>query len=342
MTGLPTVYEYTGHRFNSRGLHGYCTWVRSRDRTLSTASATAKRERCLSTKVLIEQLKKHFTDSGPTGKNKSKGHKHYVCNYCETRFVGSATNLKDHFLKGKCSIERVTRSLGADERLRRIEGIRMGTMQAESLIGGKGSAGAGPSRAPSRSSLVVPSPTASRPPVPAVGESSTPATSGYAAPLVGRPTRQTLIEEADSIITQNEQISRHLDRFLICTNQPFSLVENYYFLQLINAVKNCHPSWWSCKRDEMRTKRLDGQRKLVGDDMMSLVRKWERTGCMLQMDGWSDRRNKPHLNVMVSSPVGTVFWKSVCMEGKEKDSAAYFKLLEGVIEEIGPQSSSAS
>ncbi|GBG64577.1 hypothetical protein CBR_g45635 [Chara braunii] len=88
----------------------------------------------------------------------------------------------------------------------------------------------------------------------------------------------------------------------------------------------------------MRTKRLDGQCKLVGDDMMSLVRKWERTGCMLQMDGWSDRRNKTHLNVMVSSPVGTVFWKSVCMEGKEKNSTAYFKLLEGVIEEIGPQS----
>ncbi|GBG65896.1 hypothetical protein CBR_g54187 [Chara braunii] len=88
----------------------------------------------------------------------------------------------------------------------------------------------------------------------------------------------------------------------------------------------------------MRTKRLDGQRKIVGDEMKSLVRRWERTGCMLQMDGWSDRRNKPHLNVMVSSPIGTVFWKSVCMEGKDKDSVAYFKLLEGVIEEVGPRS----
>ncbi|GBG73448.1 hypothetical protein CBR_g16163 [Chara braunii] len=202
----------------------------------------------------------------------------------------------------------------------------------------EGSAGAGPSSAPSRSSLVAQSPTASRPPVPAVGESTTPTTSRNAAPLVGRPTRQTLIEEADNIITRNEQTSRHLDCFLICTNQPFSLIENHYFLQLIDAVKKSHPSWWSCKRDEMRTKRLDGQHKIVGDEMKSLVRRWERTGCTLQMDGWSDRRNKPHLNVMVSSPIGTVFWKSVCMEGKDKDSAAYFKLLEGVIEEVGPRS----
>ncbi|GBG71245.1 hypothetical protein CBR_g8548 [Chara braunii] len=38
---------------------------------------------------------------------------------------------------------------------------------------------------------------------------------------------------------------------------------------------------------------------------------------------------------MVFSPVGTVFWKSVCMEGREKDSKAYFNLLDGVIQEIG-------
>ncbi|GBG91189.1 hypothetical protein CBR_g52071 [Chara braunii] len=93
----------------------------------------------------------------------------------------------------------------------------------------------------------------------------------------------------------------------------------------------CHLKRQPCKRDEMRTKRLDGQHGLVGDDMKSLVRKWKRTGCMLQMDGWSNRRNKPHLNVMASSPIGTVFWKSVCMEGKDKESAAYFKLLDGVI-----------
>ncbi|GBG63552.1 hypothetical protein CBR_g38619 [Chara braunii] len=284
-------------------------------------------------KALIEQLKRHFIDNGPAGKHKSKGRKHYVCNYRKTRFVGSATNLRDHFLKGKCGLDHMTRQLDEEERVRRMEGIRMGTMQAESLVGGRGSAGAGPSSAPSRSSLVAPSLTASRPPIPAIGETTTPATSGNAAPSLGRPTRQTLIEEANSIITRNEQTRRHLDRFVICTNQPFNLIENHYFLQLIDAVKKSHPSWWPCKRDEMRTKRLDGQHKIVGDEMKSLVRR-----CMLQMDGWSDRRNKPHLNVMVSSPIGTVFWKSVCMEGKDKDSAAYFKLLEGVIEEVGPRS----
>ncbi|GBG76903.1 hypothetical protein CBR_g23117 [Chara braunii] len=34
-------------------------------------------------------------------------------------------------------------------------------------------------------------------------------------------------------------------------------------------------------------------------------------------------------------PVGTMFWKSVCVEGKEKDSATYFRVLDDVIKEIG-------
>ncbi|GBG76973.1 hypothetical protein CBR_g23304 [Chara braunii] len=56
------------------------------------------------------------------------------------------------------------------------------------------------------------------------------------------------------------------------------------------------------------------------------------------MDGWSNRRGRPHINVMVSSPVGTVFWRSVCVEGKEKDSKAYSNILDAAIQDIGPKS----
>ncbi|GBG66941.1 hypothetical protein CBR_g74628 [Chara braunii] len=295
------------------------------------------------TKQILQSLPRHFTDEGPHGKDPGKGSRHWMFNYCETRFVGTKSVLKRHFLT-KCSIELVTRALTAEERVMRIEGIRMGKPQASQLEGAIGGS-AGPSTGPSSSSCVPPSSSAQRSRTssstqrPSDGEMPSPAGSETCFPPApgsgGRSVRQTLLEEADSSITKNEQTSRKMDRWLICTNQPFNMVENYYFLDFIDAVKNCHPSWMPCKRDEMRTRRLDGQYKLVGQDTGSLVKRWERTGCMLQMDGWSNRRNKPHLNVMVSSPVGTVFWKSVCMEGREKDSKAYFKLLDEVIQEIG-------
>ncbi|GBG65646.1 hypothetical protein CBR_g51946 [Chara braunii] len=286
-----------------------CLWVLCAQAKLSMALV----------KQILQFLTRHFTDEGPHDKDPGQGSRYWLCNYCETRFVGAKSVLKRHFLT-KSSIELV---------------IRLGKHQASLIEGATGGSG-GPSTGPSSSSFVPPASSAHRP---SDGETSSPAGSETCFPPApgsgGRSVRQTLLEEADNIVTRNEQTSRKMDRWLICTNQPFSMVENYYFLDFLDAVKKCHPSWWPCKRDDSRTKRLDGQYKLVGEDTRSLVKRWERTGCMLQMDGWSDRRNKPHLNVMVSSPVGTVFWKSVCMEGREKDSKMYFKLLDGVIQEIG-------
>ncbi|GBG74075.1 hypothetical protein CBR_g17786 [Chara braunii] len=133
----------------------------------------------------------------------------------------------------------------------------------------------------------------------------------------------------------NERTSRFLDRFFICTNQLFSLVEDVFFLEFLQAVRTAHPTWMPCRRDKQRTKRLDAEYARLGAEVRAMIVKWKKTGCMLQMDGWSDRLNKPHLNVMVSSPAGTVLWKSVYMEGNEKDSATYFRVLDDVIKEIG-------
>ncbi|GBG86804.1 hypothetical protein CBR_g42087 [Chara braunii] len=209
-------------------------------------------------KQIYQSLARQFTDEGPHGKDPSKGSRHWLCNYCETRFVGNKSVLKKHFMK-KCSIDLVTWALTAEERVMRVEGIRLGKHQASQLLGATGGS-SGPTTGPSSGSFVPPSSPRERP---SDGEMPSPAGSGTCFPPApgsgGRSVRQTLIEEADSIITQNEQTSRKMDRFLICTNQPFSLVENYYFLEFVDAVKKCHPSWWPCKRDEMRTKRLDGQ-----------------------------------------------------------------------------------
>ncbi|GBG75349.1 hypothetical protein CBR_g19982 [Chara braunii] len=286
-------------------------------------------------KQLKEDLKTHFTDDGPAGRNPGKGSKHWICKYCETRFDGTAAHLRAHFLK-KCSLDLLTRPLSVEERARRAEGLRMGKTLAELIERGEKSS-TPTSNLPSASSLVTGAMGACSGAADAGGVPLRVATSrecDRAAPQTGRPMRQMLIEDADSIITRNEHTSRFLDNFLFCTNQPFSLVDNEYFLEFIDAVKKAHPPWLPYHRDDARTRRLDNACERTRADVTAMTTKWQVTGCMLQMDVWSDRRNRPHLNVMVSSPIGTVFWKSVCMEGKDKDSAAYFKILDGVIKEI--------
>ncbi|GBG68834.1 hypothetical protein CBR_g3528 [Chara braunii] len=231
-------------------------------------------------KQITHSLVRHFTDEGPHGKYPAKGSRHWLCNYCETRFIGMKSVLKRHLLT-KCNIELVTQALTTAERVMRVEGIRLGKHQASQLVGEIGVSG-GPSTGPSSSSFMPPSSPTRKP-----SDGETPSPAGFAnifPPALGsggRSLRQTLLEEADIIITQNKQTSRKVDRWLIRTNQSFSMVENFYFLEILDAVKKCHPSWWPCNRDEMRTKRFDGQFKLVGEDTQSLVKKWERTSCML-------------------------------------------------------------
>ncbi|GBG81557.1 hypothetical protein CBR_g32547 [Chara braunii] len=74
-------------------------------------------------------LQSDFTDDGPHDKDPDKGSRHWLCNYCETRFAGTKSVLKKHFMT-KCSIELVTRAMTAEERMMRIEGIRLGKHQA--------------------------------------------------------------------------------------------------------------------------------------------------------------------------------------------------------------------
>ncbi|GBG67389.1 hypothetical protein CBR_g526 [Chara braunii] len=286
---------------------------------------------------LQEQLKKHFTIEGTPGKHVGKGSKYWKCNYCDLRLAGTATRLRDHFLD-RCTLDNVTVQLSVEERARREAGMSEGKCIARMLMQIE-AGGAGPSNMPTASSHALEFLSSQVVGAGSTGETATPQSTGATAlgskPSSGRPLRQTVIEEADSVVTMNERTSRFLDQFLICTNQPFSLVEDVFFLEFLEAVRTAHPTWMPCRRDEQRTKRLDAEYARVGAEVRAMVVKWKKTGCMLQMDGWSDRRNKPHLNVMVSSPVGTVFWKSVCMEGKEKDSTAYFRVLDNVIKEIG-------
>ncbi|GBG71823.1 hypothetical protein CBR_g10765 [Chara braunii] len=296
-------------------------------------------------KQLHEDLKKHFINEGVAGSNPGKGSKHWVCKYCETRFDGTASVIKTHFLN-RCSLDHVRRPLSMEERARREEGIRMGKFIAETIHAGGRSRPATNSLA-SVSSLVADvergrtdSPVGAGEAVVADEPAAIAPTSGESvqpAPRSRRPLSQTVMRDADSIVTRNEQTSRFLDRFLFCRNQPFSIVDNEYFLDFVDAVKKAHPSWMPYKRDEAQTKRLDGHYERTKVDVHAMMKKWQRTGCMLQMDGWSDRRSRPYINVMVSSPIETVFWKTTCMEGKDKDAEAYFRILDGVIKEIGEE-----
>ncbi|GBG84949.1 hypothetical protein CBR_g39412 [Chara braunii] len=55
---------------------------------------------------------------------------------------------------------------------------------------------------------------------------------------------------------------------------------------------------------------------------------------VITLDGWIDHQQRPHINVMVSFPKGSIFWRSVCISRRNKGASAYCGILKRAIEEI--------
>ncbi|GBG63768.1 hypothetical protein CBR_g39312 [Chara braunii] len=254
-----------------------------------------------------------------------KGGKCWVCKYCDLKFLGSLNHVKEHYSKGTCAAEQSRKVFTDEEKEARKQGLRQALADV-AMANGDNSL-------PSGSSLAT-APTAVENVGRGMGKGGAASDTRRSASSV----QQMVLEETDSIFTKNEMTSRKVDNWMTCTNQPLNMVENEIYLDMVNAIPNAHPSWRMHSREAARNGRLDGQNKRCIEDVRMIAKKWERTGCMVQMDGWSDRRGRPHINVMVSSPIGTVFWRSICVEGKEKDSTAYYNILDAAIQDIGPKS----
>ena len=66
-------------------------------------------------------------------------------------------------------------------------------------------------------------------------------------------------------------------------------------------------------------------------------KEWKKTGCTLMLDGWSDKKNRYLTNLIVNSPSGTVFLKSLDTSDVIKDAQKLFELLDSLVEEIGEE-----
>ena len=61
---------------------------------------------------------------------------------------------------------------------------------------------------------------------------------------------------------------------------------------------------------------------------------WEKYGCTIMTDGWTDRKRRTILNFLVHSPNGTIFLKFVDAYKITKTTNKIFKMIDDVVEEV--------
>ncbi|GBG87237.1 hypothetical protein CBR_g45296 [Chara braunii] len=281
------------------------------------------------TKSRSEAVKKHFTEVGDSGRA-DKGNKQRICNYCDKPLAGTTRRARDHFLKGsRCDVERLQGVVPREEYSRRVKG----RLAARSELGAvTGETAEGGSSEDDNEQRTVEGGVVDRSESAAGLRHATPQSSTGVVGL-----RQTTMEDSASVITAHEQTQHTVDDWMTAECIPFNMMRSEYWDKMVHALMNAPKGFRYAKFETARTKRVEVTRGRVGMRVEELRQEWPTIGCMLQLDGWTDRRQRPHINVMVSFPKGSIFWRSVCMSGRNKGASAYYGILKRAIEEIGAE-----
>nr|XP_025884104.1 uncharacterized protein LOC101249139 [Solanum lycopersicum]XP_025884105.1 uncharacterized protein LOC101249139 [Solanum lycopersicum] len=118
---------------------------------------------------------------------------------------------------------------------------------------------------------------------------------------------------------------------------PFNCVNHKSFDKFIEAVGQHGPEMKPPTFHEVRVthlkKEVDKVEKIVEEHKVQ----WTKFGCSIMMDKWTARNGKMIINILVNSPIGSVFLGSVDASNESTDSTKMYKLFESTIERIGPE-----
>lgn len=151
------------------------------------------------------------------------------------------------------------------------------------------------------------------------------ATGGLSGPISFLKERQRLadIEIARTIIECN--LSFHV---LKCDRWK-------KMVKTIAAVGPCE-GWYGVTYHDMRTKKLDEERERIDKSLEPVRAGWAKYGCSILSDGWSDRKKRGIINILVSCPLGTYFLRGVDagVKGTRTTGSFIYRHIRQAIQEV--------
>ncbi|KAH7438304.1 hypothetical protein KP509_04G009500 [Ceratopteris richardii] len=109
-----------------------------------------------------------------------------------------------------------------------------------------------------------------------------------------------------------------------------------YFLDIVNAIGHGGASLKPPSYHNLRTRQLYDEVMCTKNDLLQMREKWKQFGCSILCDGWSDTKNRPIINIMVSCIYGTMFLKSIDTSCQIKSGEYIFEVLRDAIMDVGP------
>ena len=80
---------------------------------------------------------------------------------------------------------------------------------------------------------------------------------------------------------------------------------------------------------------LDKEYSKINILMEDMRQTWVSDGCFIIMDGWTDIKHQPLINLIVTSTSGAYFLIVIDCLGKREDESFQFQILKDAIEKVG-------
>eukprot|EP01018_Ginkgo_biloba_P015612 Gb_00740 [translate_table: standard] len=134
-----------------------------------------------------------------------------------------------------------------------------------------------------------------------------------------------------------EDVDDIVARCFFANGLSFSLARSPYFHDMVKAIAAFGPGYEAPVMEKLGSSLLGKEKGRIDKALLPVRESWAHTGCtILCVDGWTDTGSCPLLNILVSSPRGVVFLRSVDTSKEEKNEEFISNVLKSAILEVGP------
>eukprot|EP01018_Ginkgo_biloba_P020548 Gb_02890 [translate_table: standard] len=143
-------------------------------------------------------------------------------------------------------------------------------------------------------------------------------------------TMQSLFE-----IENRGEVDLAIARFFYANGISFNVARSPCYGEMVKAIMGAPSGYKPPSFEKLHTTLVDTEKSRVKEEVAPLKHAWSIDGCSIVMDGWTDIRNRPLLNIIVYSTSRPYFFRAIDCSGKEKNTFFLRDVLSGAIKEVG-------
>ncbi|CAN7051196.1 uncharacterized protein LOC103829688 isoform X2 [Brassica rapa] len=149
-------------------------------------------------------------------------------------------------------------------------------------------------------------------------------------------TRQQSLHDAISK-EKTHAVHQYCARWIYQSNIPFSAIDNESFRLFCEALGQFGPGWVPPTQYQLREPLLNEEKQRTKEKLKALEEEWEREGCSVMTDAWTDRKKRSIMNLCVNSRGGTCFLSSKDASKDAHTGAYIFNYIDKCIGDLGAE-----